>query len=29
MNWNNVLGQIRNGFDDFLEEGGWRFLHDH
>lgn len=28
MNWNAVLGQIRDGFEDFLEEGGWRFLQD-
>jgi nucleosome binding factor SPN SPT16 subunit len=28
MNWNAVLTQIREGFDDFLDEGAWRFLQD-
>lgn len=28
MNWNAVLNQIRTDFDAFLEDGGWRFLHD-
>lgn len=26
MNWTNVLQQIREDFEAFLEEGGWRFL---
>lgn len=28
MNWNAVLSQIREGFEDFLDEGAWRFLQD-
>jgi nucleosome binding factor SPN SPT16 subunit len=28
MNWNAVLAQIREDFEDFLNEGGWRFLQD-
>ena len=28
MNWTNVLQQIREGFEDFLEEGAWKFLQD-
>lgn len=28
MNWNEVLKQIRDDFEGFLEEGGWRFLQD-
>ncbi len=26
MNWNNVLAQIREDFEAFLEEGAWKFL---
>lgn len=26
MNWTNVLQQIREDFEDFLEQGAWRFL---
>lgn len=26
MNWNATLAQIRNEFQDFIDEGGWRFL---
>jgi nucleosome binding factor SPN SPT16 subunit len=26
MNWNNVLAQIREDFEAFLDDGGWRFL---
>ena len=26
MNWTNVLLQIREEFESFLEEGGWKFL---
>lgn len=26
MNWTNVLQQIREDFEAFLEEGGWKFL---
>ena len=26
MNWNNVMQEIRNNFDDWLEDGGWEFL---
>lgn len=28
MNWNNVLAQIREDFEAFLDDGGWRFLQD-
>ena len=28
MNWNAVLAQIRENFDDFLADGGWKFLQD-
>ena len=28
MNWNAVLTQIREDFEAFLENGGWRFLQD-
>ena len=28
MNWTNVLLQIREEFESFLEEGGWKFLQD-
>ena len=28
MNWGNVLQQIREDFDGFIEEGGWAFLQD-
>lgn len=28
MNWNNVLGSIRDDFEAFLEDGAWRFLQD-
>ena len=28
MHWNAVLGEIRENFEDFLDEGGWRFLQD-
>ena len=28
MNWNNVLGSIRDDFEAFLEGGAWRFLQD-
>lgn len=28
MNWTNVLQQIREDFEAFLEEGAWKFLHD-
>jgi len=28
MNWNAVLGQIREDFEAFLETGGWRFLQE-
>jgi len=26
MNWPNVLSQIREDFENFIEEGCWRFL---
>jgi nucleosome binding factor SPN SPT16 subunit len=26
INWNAVLEQIRSDFDDFLQNGAWRFL---
>jgi nucleosome binding factor SPN SPT16 subunit len=26
MNWNATLTQIRTEFEDFINEGGWRFL---
>jgi nucleosome binding factor SPN SPT16 subunit len=26
MNWGNVLAQIRDDFEAFLGEGGWKFL---
>jgi len=28
MNWNNVLGSIRDDFVTFLEGAAWRFLQD-
>jgi len=28
MNWNNVLGSIRDDFEAFLEGAAWRFLQD-
>lgn len=28
MNWNNILAQIREDFQAFLDEGGWKFLQD-
>ena len=28
MNWTNVLQQIREDFEDFLENGAWKFLQD-
>lgn len=28
MNWTNVLQQIREDFQDFLDQGAWRFLQD-
>lgn len=28
MNWGNVLQQIREDFDAFIEDGGWSFLQD-
>lgn len=28
MNWPNLLTQIRNDFESFLEANGWRFLQD-
>ena len=28
LNWNTILGQIRDDFEGFLEEGGWSFLRD-
>lgn len=28
MNWTNVLQQIREDFEDFLEGGAWKFLQD-
>jgi nucleosome binding factor SPN SPT16 subunit len=28
MNWTNVLQQIREDFEDFLEQGAWKFLQD-
>jgi len=28
ISWNPLLEKIRNDFDDFLQNGGWRFLHD-
>lgn len=28
MNWTNVLQQIREDFEGFLEEGAWKFLQD-
>jgi nucleosome binding factor SPN SPT16 subunit len=27
LNWNTILGQIRDDFGKFIEEGGWNFLH--
>lgn len=26
LNWTNLLQQIREDFEGFLEEGGWKFL---
>lgn len=26
MNWNNILGQIREDFEAFLDDGGWNQL---
>jgi nucleosome binding factor SPN SPT16 subunit len=26
INWTNVLAHIRDNFEDFLDDGGWRFL---
>lgn len=26
MNWNATLNQIRSEFQDFIDEGGWKFL---
>lgn len=26
LNWPAVLGEIRNNFEDWLEDGGWKFL---
>lgn len=28
MNWTNILNQIREDFEGFLDEGGWKFLFD-
>lgn len=28
MNWGNVLSQIREDFEAFLEDGAWSFLQD-
>jgi len=28
MNWNNVLGSIRDDFEAFLDGSGWRCLQD-
>ena len=28
MNWGNVLQQIREDFEAFIEDGGWKFLQD-
>jgi len=28
LNWVNLLSRIRNDLEDFIENGGWNFLHD-
>ena len=28
LNWPAVLTEIRNNFEDWLEDGGWSFLND-
>jgi nucleosome binding factor SPN SPT16 subunit len=28
INWNQVLSSIREDFQAFIDDGGWRFLQD-
>ena len=28
LNWDNIMNEIKENMEDFVEDGGWAFLHE-